>query len=48
MTAISEKPELDTSKVAYQLPQPSGMMPDIFLGGALDLDWASARGWRVL
>ena len=38
MTAMSEKPELDFSKVAYQLPQPTGMMPDIFLGSALDLD----------
>jgi 2,4'-dihydroxyacetophenone dioxygenase len=29
---------LDTSKVAYQLPQPIGMMPDVFINGALDLD----------
>src|SRR5215203_6985656 len=35
---MHERSELDTSKVAYQLPQPTGMMPDIFLGGALDLD----------
>src|SRR3954468_16426490 len=44
MTAMSERPELDTSKVAYQLPQPAGMMPDIFLGGALDLD-GDERDW---
>src|SRR5215212_4158435 len=33
-----------TSKVAYQLRQPTGMMPDIFLGGALDLD-GDERDW---
>src|SRR5215212_10491938 len=44
MTAMSERRELDTSKVAYQLPQPTGMMPDIFLGGALDLD-GDERDW---
>src|SRR3954468_10531853 len=44
MPTMSEKPELDTSKVAYQLPQPTGMMPDIFLGGALDLD-GDERDW---
>ena len=40
MAALSDRSELDTSKVPYQLPQPTGMMPDIFLGGALDLDGA--------
>src|SRR4051812_19221619 len=44
MTAMSEKPELDSSKVAYQLPQPTGMMPDVFFGGALDLD-GDERDW---
>src|SRR4051812_3097546 len=44
MAALSEWSELDTSKVAYQLTQPTGMMPDIFLGGALDLD-ANERDW---
>jgi 2,4'-dihydroxyacetophenone dioxygenase len=29
---------LDMSKVAYQKPQPAFMAPDIFVGGALDLD----------
>jgi 2,4'-dihydroxyacetophenone dioxygenase len=28
----------DRSKVAYQLPQPLGMVPEVFVGGALDLD----------
>jgi hypothetical protein len=32
MIATSEKPEFDTSKIPYQLPQPTGMMPDILLG----------------
>ena len=36
--------DLDTSKVAYQRPQPIGMMPDIFVGGALDLD-GDERDW---
>ena len=35
---MHERSELDTSKVAYQLPQPTGMMPDIFIAGVLDLD----------
>lgn len=39
-----EGPILDTSKVAYQRPQPSGMTPDIFLGGVLDLD-GDERDW---
>jgi 2,4'-dihydroxyacetophenone dioxygenase len=29
---------IDRSKVAYQRPQPAGMLADVFLGGALDLD----------
>lgn len=29
---------LDFSKQPYQMPQPSGMRPDLFLSGALDLD----------
>lgn len=28
----------DPSRIAYQLPQPAGMVPDIFIGGALKLD----------
>lgn len=27
----------DRSAVAYQLPQPTGMVPDVYMGGALDL-----------
>ena len=40
----SAGPNLDTSKVAYQRPQPTGMMPDIFVAGALDLD-GDERDW---
>lgn len=40
----AETPQPDTSKVAYQLPQPVGMVPDIFVGGALELD-ADDRDW---
>lgn len=36
---------IDESKVAYQLPQPAGMAPDIFLGGMLDLDGGDPRDW---
>jgi quercetin dioxygenase-like cupin family protein len=42
--AMMEKPRLDTSKVAFQLPQPTGMLDDIFIGGALDLD-TDERHW---
>jgi 2,4'-dihydroxyacetophenone dioxygenase len=34
----------DPSKVPYQLPQPTGMMPDIFMGQILDLD-GDERSW---
>jgi 2,4'-dihydroxyacetophenone dioxygenase len=37
-------PTLDISKVAYQKPQPFGMLPDVFIGGALDLD-GDERDW---
>jgi len=30
--------DLDVSKIPYQLPQPTGMMADVFVSGALDLD----------
>ena len=33
------------SKIAYQLPQPVGMMADVFAGGALDLDGGDERDW---
>jgi hypothetical protein len=35
---------IDVSKVAYQLPQPTGMIPDTFVAAALDLD-ANEREW---
>src|SRR3954470_21769199 len=35
---MHERSEFDTSKGAYQLPQPTGMMSDIFIAGVLDLD----------
>jgi quercetin dioxygenase-like cupin family protein len=35
---------LDTSKVAYQLPQPTGLISDIFVGAALELD-DEERDW---
>ncbi|MBV9510141.1 MAG: 2,4'-dihydroxyacetophenone dioxygenase family protein [Caulobacteraceae bacterium] len=38
-------PELDHSKVAFQLPQPVGMAPEIFVGAALDLDGGDPRDW---
>ncbi|GAB3674862.1 2,4'-dihydroxyacetophenone dioxygenase family protein [Salinisphaera aquimarina] len=34
----------DNSKVAYQLPQPTGMMADVFIGDALRLD-GDEREW---
>jgi 2,4'-dihydroxyacetophenone dioxygenase len=35
---------IDLSKIAYQLPQPAGVIPDIFVAAALDLD-ADERAW---
>lgn len=35
---------IDVSKIAYQLPQPAGMVADIFVAAALDLD-ADERMW---
>jgi len=35
---------LDMRKLAYQRPQPTGMLADIFIGGALDLD-ADETAW---
>ena len=43
-TDALSRPNLDTSRVAYQKPQPAGMLPDIFVGGALDLD-GDERDW---
>jgi hypothetical protein len=35
---------IDVSKIAYQLPQPEGMISDTFVAAALDLD-ADERAW---
>ncbi len=35
---------IDTSKIAYQLPQPTGIIPDIFVAAALDLD-GDEKSW---
>lgn len=35
---------IDVSKIAYQLPQPAGMIPDTFVAAALNLD-ADERSW---
>lgn len=35
---------IDNSKIAYQLPQPAGMVRDIFVGSALDLE-GDERDW---
>ena len=40
----SEHRSIDQRKIAYQKPQPAGMVPDIFVGSALDLD-ANEREW---
>jgi 2,4'-dihydroxyacetophenone dioxygenase len=34
----SERRTIDQSKIAYQKPQPAGMVPDVFVGSALELD----------
>ncbi len=35
---------IDVSKIAYQLPQPTGIIPDIFVAAALNLD-ADETSW---
>jgi len=44
-TALPTTPKLDTSKIPYQLPQPTGMLADIFVSGALNLDAGDERDW---
>ena len=39
-----ERASIDESKIAYQRPQPFGMVPDAFVGSALDLD-GDQREW---
>lgn len=38
MATTIARPRFDTSAVPYQLPQPVGMVPEIILKGAIDLD----------
>ncbi|WP_426435495.1 hypothetical protein [Bradyrhizobium genosp. P] len=41
-----ERRSIDQSKIAYQKPQPTGMVPDVFVGSAIDLDaekWLEAN-----
>lgn len=45
MNEVVERRARDESKIAYQLPQPVGMVPDIFIGGVLDLDGGDQREW---
>ncbi|RKR07290.1 quercetin dioxygenase-like cupin family protein [Kushneria sinocarnis] len=40
----SDEQQRDNSKVAFQLPQPNGMMQDLFIGDALELD-VDEREW---
>ena len=43
-TAGAERRPIDQSKIAYQKPQPAGMVPDVFVGSALELD-GDEREW---
>src|SRR5258707_9667381 len=49
-TSSSEQPQaperrsIDQSKIAYQKPQAAGMVPDVFVGSALELD-GDEREW---
>jgi 2,4'-dihydroxyacetophenone dioxygenase len=40
----AEHRSIDQSKIAYQKPQPAGMVPDVFVGSALELD-GDEREW---
>src|SRR5258708_16619726 len=40
----AERRSIDQSKIAYQTPQPAGMVPDVFVGSALELD-GDEREW---
>jgi 2,4'-dihydroxyacetophenone dioxygenase len=44
LSAASRKPAIDESKIAYQLPQPAGMVADTFVASALALD-GDERDW---
>jgi 2,4'-dihydroxyacetophenone dioxygenase len=39
-----EHRSIDQSKIAHQKPQPAGMVPDVFIGSALELD-GDEREW---
>jgi 2,4'-dihydroxyacetophenone dioxygenase len=39
-----ERRTIDQSKIAYRKPQPAGMVPDVFIGSALELD-GDEREW---
>ena len=41
---VPERASIDESKIAYQRPQPFAMVPDAFVGSALDLD-GDEREW---
>jgi len=41
---LPERRSIDQSKIAYQKPQPAGMVPDVFVGSALELD-GNEREW---
>src|ERR1700722_13869864 len=41
---VPERASIDESKIAYQRPQPFGMVPDAFVGSALDLE-GDEREW---
>src|SRR3984893_1990700 len=40
----AERRSIDQSKIAYQKPQPAGMVPDVFFVSALELD-GDEREW---
>lgn len=44
MATLDTTDAVDTSRIPYQRPQPAGMRPDLFIGGALDLD-CDEREW---
>ena len=41
---VPERRSIDESKIAYQNRNPSGMVPDVFVGSALELD-GDEREW---
>jgi hypothetical protein len=41
---VGKDRSIDVTKIAYQLPQPAGMISDILVAAALDLD-ANVRDW---